>query len=79
MADPSQMVRSPDCMRNLRTIDEALAAIPKGVFNYVWLINTPSHDPSLTEGWTPVWRGQDSTLYATSPEAADAARQEKGS
>lgn len=77
--DPSQMVRSPDCMRNLRTIDEALAAIPKGVFNYVWLINTPSHDPSLTEGWTPVWRGQDSTLYATSPEAADAARQEKGS
>ena len=79
MADSSQMVRSPACRRNLRTMDEALAAIPDGVFDYVWLIDTPPHDPVLTEGWVPVWRGQGSLLYATSPDAADAARRVKGS
>lgn len=73
MADPSQMVRSPNCARNLRTVDQALAAIPDDVFDYVWLIDTPAHDPALTEAWVPVWRGRDSLLYATSPAAAHAA------
>jgi hypothetical protein len=79
MADSSQMVRSRNCRKNLRTIDQALAAIPDGVFDYVWLIDTPAHDPTLSEGWIPVWRGKDSVLYATSPGAAVAARREKGS
>ena len=52
----------------------SLAAIPDGVFDYVWLIDTPAHDPALTESWIPVWRGRGSLLYATSPDAADAAR-----
>jgi hypothetical protein len=74
MTDPSQMVRSPNCPKNLRTVNQALAAIPDGVFDYVWLIDTPAHDPALTESWIPVWRGRGSLLYATSPDAADAAR-----
>jgi hypothetical protein len=71
------MVRSPNCARNLRTVDQALAAIPDDVFDYVWLIDTPAHDPALTEGWVPVWRGRDSLLYATSTAAAHAARRER--
>ena len=78
-SDPSQMVRSLRCRKNLRTIDQALAAIPEGVFDYVWLIDPPPYDRDLTRNWQLVWQGPGSTLYATTPGAADAARRVKGS
>ncbi len=65
IADPSQMVRPPECASSdVWTADQALAAIPRYAFDYVWLIDMPPHDPRLLKGMTPVWRSPDSLLYA---------------
>ena len=63
-ADPSQLVRPNGCHDRLhRTIDESLAALPRGDFDYVWLIDVPPYDQSLVSGLKPVWRGPGSILY----------------
>ncbi|MGE5561988.1 MAG: hypothetical protein ACM3ZV_01620 [Bacillota bacterium] len=63
-ADPSQLVRPNHCRDPLhRTIDQSLAALPRGDFDYVWLIDVPPYDPTLVEGLQPVWRGPGSILY----------------
>ena len=50
-ADPSQLVRPNRCRDPLhRTIDESLAALPRGDFDYVWLIDVPPYDPRLVAG-----------------------------
>ena len=64
-ADPSQIVRPAECENKEAWAPErALAAIPKGVFDYVWLVDLPPVDSRLVEGMTPVWRGKGSLLYA---------------
>jgi hypothetical protein len=78
MNDPSQITRGKRCSTSERwMIDDALAAIPRGVFDYVWLVDPLPYDRRLVADFIPVWRGPKSILYATSPEAADAARREK--
>ncbi len=63
-ADPSQLVRPNHCRDFLhRTIDQSLAALPRGDFDYVWLIDVAPYDPALVEGMQPVWRGPGSILY----------------
>ena len=63
-ADPSQLVRPNHCHDFLhRTIDQSLAALPRGDFDYVWLIDVPPYDPALVAGLQPVWRGPGSILY----------------
>lgn len=70
-ADPSQMVRPPACPnRDMRSIDQALARIPRDAFDYVWTIDLPPTDPKLLTGYHRVWSGPGSTLYARSPPAA---------
>ena len=65
IADPSQIVRPPECASSeVWSADHALAAIPRDAFDYVWLIDMPPHDPRLLNGMTPIWRGQGSLLYA---------------
>ena len=50
-ADPSQLVRPNRCRDRLhRTIDESLAALPRGDFDYVWLIDVPPYDPRTGRG-----------------------------
>lgn len=62
-ADPSQIVRDPDCTSlSSWTADQALASLPP-VFDYAWLIDDPVVDPRLTVGWQLVWRGPGSVLY----------------
>ena len=65
MADPSQIVRPQGCDSSEHWLPgQALAAIPRDAFDYVWLIDMPPHDPRLLDGLTPVWRGEGSLLYA---------------
>ena len=63
-ADPSQIVRAPDCagLRNW-TANQALKKLPPDVFDYAWLIDVPTPDPALTKDWQLVWRGPGSLLY----------------
>jgi len=63
-ADPSQIVREPGCTSLSNwTADQALGVLPANVFDYVWLIDDPSHDPRRTADWQLVWRGPGSLLY----------------
>jgi hypothetical protein len=67
-ADPSQIVRDPRCARPGEwTVERAIRAIPRGRFDYLWLINPPPLDPKLIEGMHPVWRGPGSILYRINP------------
>ena len=75
MADPSQMVRSPRCPNpDLRSIDQALAAIPRDAFDFVWTIDLPPSDPKLLAGYRLVWSAPGSSLYAQSPQPAKEVR-----
>jgi hypothetical protein len=75
VADPSQIVIARECRTEPhKTIDQALAAIPRRAFDYVWLIDPPPYDPALTEGLEPVWGSGDSRLFriaGADPRARD--------
>lgn len=63
-SNPSQVVRPNGTHDGVyRTIDEALAQVPRDKFDYVWLINVPPFDRRLVMDLQPVWRGPGSTLY----------------
>ena len=63
-ANPSQVVRPNGTHDGVyRTIDEALAQLPRDKFDYVWLIDAPPFDPRLVEDLQPVWRGPRTVLY----------------
>ena len=67
-ADPSQMARAPDCgMKGILSSEQAVRALPGGAFDYVWLIDLPPLDPSMTQGLQPVWRKPGSILYRLQP------------
>lgn len=63
-ADPSQVVR-PNGTRDgvYRTINEALAEVPRDKFDYIWLINAPPFDQRLVRDLRLVWRGPGTILY----------------
>jgi len=63
-SNPSQVVRPNGTQDGVyRTIDEALAQVPRRSFDYVWLLNDLPFDRQLVNDLQPVWRGSDSTLY----------------
>jgi hypothetical protein len=67
-ADPSNIVRPDRCPDRIhRTIGASLAEFPRDAFDYLWLVDTAPHDPKLTEGLQPVWRGPGSILYRLHP------------
>lgn len=62
--DPSQIVTENRCRGEYwMSIDQALARFPRGSFDYLWLIDPPSHHPALTAGLAEVWRDGSSVLY----------------
>ncbi len=62
--DASQIVTEVRCRYEpWRTIDQALAQFPRQSFDYVWLIDSPRHDPRLLQGLVPIWREGPSVLY----------------
>jgi len=67
-ADPSQFVRSPECQaKDIWTADQALGAIQRDRFDYLWLIDAGEYDQRLVAGMQPVWRGPGSILYRLNP------------
>jgi hypothetical protein len=62
-ADPSQIVRPAPEHDRYRTIDEALAQVPRDKFDYIWLINVSPADQRLLNNLQPVWRGPGTALY----------------
>jgi hypothetical protein len=62
--DATQIITPQRCHREVwRSVDQALAIIPRDAFDYVWLISPPPYDPWLTQGLTPIWRDGASVLY----------------
>jgi len=62
--DPSQIVTARRCPREFYwTVRQSLSRIPRGAFDYVWLIGPPPYDPRLTRGLLPVWRSGRSVLF----------------
>jgi aspartyl-tRNA synthetase len=63
--DPSQMVFPEWCSGRFKrwTVNNALRAIPRDKFDYVWMVDVPAYNPALVEGLTPIWRGKGSMLY----------------
>lgn len=62
--DATQIVTQQRCPREWwRSVDMALALIPRDAFDYVWMIDPPRYDPELVEGMTPIWRSGTSVLY----------------
>lgn len=71
--DPSQFVIARQCTKlagadapPTMVIDDALSAIPRQAFDYVWLIQPPPHSPASLAGLTPVWRNGNSVLFKIS-------------
>lgn len=62
--DPSQLVTDRPCKGEYwLTLDETLRRLPRNAFDYVWLLEPPVHDESLTGGMVPIWRSGTSVLY----------------
>jgi len=61
--DPSQFVTAIPCHRHWRPISDALATLPTGNFDYLWLIRPHPFEPGLAAGWEEVWRHGSSVLY----------------
>ncbi len=63
--DPTQVVTARRCRSEVwRPIDRALTTFSRDAFDYVWLIRPPAYSAALSEGLTPVWRGDGgSVLY----------------
>ena len=62
--DPTEVVTSRRCPREVwRTLDTSLATFPRDGFDYVWIMDPPDYDQSLTLGLSEVWRDGRSVLY----------------
>ena len=67
-SDPSELVRPNNCRDGLhRQLNTSLRLIPRGDFDYVWLVDPAPYDESATQGMQPVWRGGGSILYRLHP------------
>jgi len=62
--DPTEVVTSRHCRREVwRTLDTSLATFPRDGFDYVWIMDPPEYDATLTAGLIEVWRDGRSVLY----------------
>lgn len=68
--DPSQILRPFRCRQgDAKTFPEAVNALPRGAFDYVWLINLPKKSWASFPGLMPVWTGEKrGILYRVMPE-----------
>jgi hypothetical protein len=62
-ADPSQVVVAGPCRDRWKTIDWSLRTLPRDAFDYVWLMDAPAFDVSLTRGMTLLWQSGNDRLY----------------
>ena len=67
--DPSQLVAPKGCRHpEWRMIDDALRTVPRGAFDYIWLLDPPPHDARNLAGLRPLWRSGTSVLYGVARE-----------
>ena len=65
--DPSQIVTDVKCRSEWwRPVYQSLAYLPRGAFDYVWLLEPPAYHPALTGGMTPIWLSLFSTALKMS-------------
>ena len=68
--DATQIVTQRRCPNeHWRSLEMALAIVPRDAFDYVWLIDPPRFDPWLAEGLRPIWRSGTSVLYRVESSA----------
>ena len=76
--DPSQQVLERPCRgERWLTLDQSLQRLPRGDFDYVWLIQPPAYDPRLVAGMQPVWQNGRSILYRIVDRASPEPRPEE--
>jgi hypothetical protein len=64
--DPSQMVTDDNCYRrDWLTYTKAVANIPPGAFDYLWVIAAPTDSRADLTAFTRVWQHGQSALYKT--------------
>lgn len=68
--DPSQILRPYRCRHmQAKTFPEGINALPRGAFDYVWLIDQRKRRWSSFPGLMPIWTGEKSgILYRVMPE-----------
>jgi hypothetical protein len=62
--DPSQFMTGDACLRDdWRSFRQAMPAIPRNAFDYIWVIGAPEDRGVDYAGLAPVWRNGASILY----------------
>ena len=62
--DSSQFVNDKHCVNDdTWTLNEALAAIPRDQFDYVWLLEPPSFNHTYIRGMNKIWQNGNNELY----------------
>jgi hypothetical protein len=64
-ADPSELVHPSGCRESIApwSTNEALRALPRQAFDYLWLLDVPAFNRGMLKGMEPVWRGPNAVLY----------------
>ena len=69
--DPTEVVTAQRCAHEYwRTLNTSLVTFPRDAFDYVWIIDPPEYDETLTAGLIEVWRDGRSVLYRVDRSAA---------
>ena len=71
--DPSQVVIAGRCRDKWKSLDWSLANLPRGAFDYIWLIEPPVFDPAGLRGTTRLWTDGKNALYRIDDRAMAAA------
>jgi hypothetical protein len=67
--DPSQFVTDDACKRpDWRSLNRALADLPRESFDYIWLLDPPKFDAARTADHQRVWTNGADALYAVRPK-----------
>jgi hypothetical protein len=61
--DPSQVVIGGRCRDKWKSLDWSLAHLPRGAFDYIWLIEPPVFNAAGLRGMTRIWSDGNNALY----------------
>ena len=65
--DPSQIVRDAGCRHEGWAVRAALANLPRGAFDYLWLVDMRPIPRAWVSDWRPVWASEGSILMKKIP------------
>jgi hypothetical protein len=71
--DPTQLIKPSASKRtDWRSFSEAITALPRSAFDYVWVIGKAEDKNVDYSGLTPVWQQENSIIYRIDPPAETA-------